>query len=73
MKKKYLIVIEETKSGYSAYCPDLPGCVATGDSQEEVEASMKEAIEFHLEGMKAEGIEIPPPKSKSAYYETEAA
>ncbi len=68
MKKKYLIVIEETESGYSAYCPDLPGCVSTGSTEKEVESNMKEAIELHLEGLKQEGLDIPPPKSFSSYH-----
>ena len=56
---KYLIVIEKTKTGYSAYSPDLEGCIATGATLEEVEKRMKEAIEFHLEGLREEGYEIP--------------
>jgi predicted RNase H-like HicB family nuclease len=51
--KKYLIVVEKTGTGYSAYSPDLDGCVATGTTREEVESQMREAIEFHLEGMAA--------------------
>lgn len=56
---KYLVIIEETKTGYSAFSPDLPGCIAAGSSKEEVEKNMKEAIAFHLEGMGQEGLEIP--------------
>ena len=52
MSKRYLVVVEQTTSGYSAYSPDLPGCVATGGSQEEVEANIREAIEFHVEGLR---------------------
>ncbi len=59
----YLIVIEETKTGYSAYSPDLLGCVATGKSREEVERNMNEAIELHLEGLRIEGYVIPKPHS----------
>ncbi len=51
----YLIVIEKTETGYSAYSPDIPGCVSTGKSREEVEKSMQEAIEFHLDGLREEG------------------
>ena len=69
---KYLIVIEKTSTGYSAYSPDLPGCVSTGATREETERSMQEAIEFHLEGMKAEGLEIPEPSSSSAYIDVVA-
>ena len=64
---RYLIIIEKTDTGYSAYSPDLPGCVSTGVTREETEANMKEAIAFHLEGLKAEGLEIPQPSSSSAY------
>jgi len=66
---RYLIVIEETEKGYSAYSPDLDGCVATGATREEVEKMMKEAIEFHLEGLKAENLPIPEPHSFSTYLE----
>ena len=64
---KYLIVIEKTETGYSAYSPDLPGCVSTGATREETEKNMQEAIAFHLDGLKAEGLEIPQPSSSSAY------
>ncbi|MEW6749752.1 MAG: type II toxin-antitoxin system HicB family antitoxin [Candidatus Latescibacterota bacterium] len=66
---KYLIIIEESETGYSAYSPDLPGCVATGATREEVEANMKEAVEFHLEGMKHDGYALPKPSAQSAYLE----
>ena len=67
--KKYLIVIEETSTGYSAYSPDLPGCISTGPTREEVERNMREAIQFHLEGMRLEGLEAPTPHTYSAYVE----
>jgi len=70
--RSYLIVIEETSTGYSAYSPDLPGCVATGQTKEEVEQNMREAIEFHLEGLRLEGYEIPEPHSSSTYIEVPA-
>ena len=66
---RYLIVIEETETGYSAYSPDLGGCVATGTTREEVEKMMKEAIEFHLDGLKAENLPVPKPRSFSTYLE----
>ncbi len=69
---KYLIIIEKTETGYSAYSPDLPGCVATGSTSEQTELTMREAIEFHIEGMKAEGLKIPKPSSKSSYVEIAA-
>ena len=64
---RYLIVIEKTKTGLSSYLPDQPGCVSTGATRAEVEANMREAIEFHLEGMREEGYPIPEPSSESAY------
>ena len=63
----YLIIIEKTKTGYSAYSPDLPGCVSTGATREEVERNMQEAVEFHLDGLQEEGYSIPEPASASAY------
>ena len=66
---KYLIIIEKTATGFSSYSPDLPGCVSTGETREEIERNMKEAIEFHLEGMQEEGYPIPEPSSESAYLE----
>lgn len=69
---KYLIVIEQTKTGFSAYSPDLPGCIAAGTTRDEVEREMKAAIAFHLDGLRTEGIEIPPPSSSSAYIEVPA-
>ncbi len=56
---KYLVIIEETKTGYSAFSPDLPGCIAAGSSKEEVEKNMKDAVAFHLEGMGQESLEVP--------------
>jgi predicted RNase H-like HicB family nuclease len=70
--KKYLVVIEETGTGYSAYSPDLDGCVATGQTEEEVIRNMREAIEFHLEGLRLEKYRIPEPRSYSAYVEVVA-
>jgi predicted RNase H-like HicB family nuclease len=69
---KYLIVIEQTATGYSAYSPDLPGCIATGSTRDEVEREMKGAIAFHLDGLKAEGMAIPQPSSSSSYVEVPA-
>lgn len=69
---QYLIVIEKTETGYSAYSPDLPGCVSTGATREELEQNMREAIEFHLDGLKAENLEIPKPTTSSAYVEVVA-
>ena len=69
---RYAIVIEKAGSNYSAYVPDLPGCVATGATVEEAESSIREAIEFHLEGMRADGTPIPPPSSRVDYVEVAA-
>ena len=69
---KYLIVVEKTEKGFSAYSPDLLGCVATGATEEETEANMKEAIAFHVEGLKQEGFPVPQPSTKSAYIEVVA-
>ncbi|MBC8468606.1 MAG: type II toxin-antitoxin system HicB family antitoxin [Planctomycetes bacterium] len=69
---KYLVIIEETKNGFSAFSPDLQGCIATGSSKEEVEKNMKEGIAFHLEGMDEEGLEAPEPHSFSTYLEVPA-
>ncbi|MBC8346343.1 MAG: type II toxin-antitoxin system HicB family antitoxin [Candidatus Marinimicrobia bacterium] len=55
----YLIVIEETPTGFSAFSPDIPGCVSTGKTKNEVETNIQEAIEFHLDGLREEGYEIP--------------
>jgi len=69
---KYLVVIEETKTGFSSYSPDMDGCVATGRTKEEVEKNMKEAMEFHLEGLRLECQETPEPHSYSSYVEVMA-
>ena len=70
--KKYLIVIEPTQTGFSAYSPDLPGCVSTGRTREEVEQNMREAIAFHLDGLREEGQTVPEPQTYSAYIEPPA-
>ncbi|MGF1525330.1 MAG: type II toxin-antitoxin system HicB family antitoxin [Candidatus Competibacterales bacterium] len=69
---KYLIVIERTSTGYSAYSPDLQGCISTGSTREETEKNMQEAIKFHIESMKIEGFEIPEPLASSAYIDVTA-
>lgn len=65
--KRYLVVVERTPTGYSAYSPDLPGCISTGRTRDEVEANMREAIELHIEGLRVEGLPVPEPSSESAY------
>jgi len=60
---KYFVVIEKAEGNYSAYVPDLPGCVAVGDTVEETQESIREAIEFHIKGMREDGETIPEPSS----------
>ena len=66
---RYAIVIENAGNNYSAYVPDLPGCVATGATPAEVEALLREAIEFHIEGLREDGIRVPEPSSRVEYVE----
>ena len=66
---RYLVVIEDAGSNYSAYSPDLPGCVATGTTPDETKRNMAEAIEFHIEGMTKDGLPIPEPSSVADYVE----
>ena len=63
---KYTIVIEKAPNNYAAYAPDLPGCVAAADTREEVVELMREAIEFHLEGLRRDGDPVPPPRTTAA-------
>ena len=69
---RYAIVIEKAENNYSAYVPDLPGCVATGLTVEETESQIREAIAFHLEGMREDGMAIPQPASQVEYVEIAA-
>jgi predicted RNase H-like HicB family nuclease len=64
---RYAVVIEKAEGNYSAYVPDLPGCVATGESVQAVEAQIREAIRFHIDGLKADGLAIPQPTSIADY------
>jgi predicted RNase H-like HicB family nuclease/predicted RNA binding protein YcfA (HicA-like mRNA interferase family) len=66
---RYAIVIEKAEGNYSAYVPDLPGCVATGETVQAVEAQIREAIRFHIEGLKADGAPVPAPTSIAEYVE----
>ena len=70
--KRYLIVIEQTKIGYSSYSPDLRGCVSTGKTREETEESMRAAIEFHVDGLREQGYPVPEPHTSSSYVELPA-
>ncbi len=69
---RYAIVIEKAETNYSAYVPDLPGCVATGASIQEVEAEIREAIAFHIEGLREDGSLVPVPSSQVEYIEIAA-
>lgn len=66
---KYLVVFEKLENNYSAYVPDLPGCIATGRTREEAEKNIREAIEFHIQGLKEDGIKIEAPKAFAEYEE----
>jgi predicted RNase H-like HicB family nuclease len=66
---RYAVIIEKAAGNYSAYVPDLPGCVATGATVEAVEQEIRDAIRFHIEGLKADGLEVPAPTSLAEYVE----
>jgi predicted RNase H-like HicB family nuclease len=68
--RRYAVVIEKAQANYSAYVPDLPGCVATGETVADVEKEIREAIRFHIEGLQADGIAIPEATSIAEYVET---
>ena len=65
----YAVIIEKAEHNYSAYVPDLPGCVATGKTREETARSIREAISFHLEGLREDGIPIPEPQTSAEFVE----
>jgi predicted RNase H-like HicB family nuclease len=67
---RYAVVIEKADGNYSAYVPDLPGCIATGDTVAAVEGEIREAIRFHIDGLQADGIAVPLPTSIAEYVET---
>ncbi|MCB9916086.1 MAG: type II toxin-antitoxin system HicB family antitoxin [Planctomycetes bacterium] len=69
---KYLILIETTGTGYSAYCPDVDGCVAAGATIDEVEERMRGALEMHLDAMQRDGLALPEPRTASSYVELPA-
>ena len=69
---RYAIVIEKAEENYSAYVPDLPGCIATGGTVVEVESGIREAISFHLEGMREDGVTVPEPSSQVEYIDVAA-
>ena len=67
---RYAVVIEQANGNYSAYVPDLPGCVATGASVADVERDIRDAIRFHIDGLKEDGLPVPAPTSIAEYVET---
>lgn len=66
---RYAVVIEKAGDNYSAYVPDLPGCVATGDSVKAVEAEIRDAIRFHIDGLREDGLPVPAPATLAEYIE----
>ena len=70
--KRFLIIVEKTKTGFSAYSPDVPGCIATGKTKSGVEKRIRESIEFHINGLREEGYPIPKPNSYSSFVDVPA-
>ncbi|GAB6274201.1 MAG: type II toxin-antitoxin system HicB family antitoxin [Peptococcaceae bacterium] len=66
---KYAVIIKKTKDNYSAYLPDVPGCVAAGDTPEETLKLLTEALEMHLQGLKEDGLPVPEPITRADYVE----
>lgn len=69
----YMVVVEKGESNYGAYVPDLPGCVAVGDTEEEVMQLIREAIEFHIEGLREDGEPVPPPSTTGRTVDVDVA
>jgi predicted RNase H-like HicB family nuclease len=69
---RYLVIIEPTATGFSAFSPDIPGCVATGATREDAEREMVSAIAFHIEGLRADGLDVPEPSASSTYVDVPA-
>ena len=69
---RYAVVIEKAQGNYSAYVPDLPGCIATGETIAEVQRLIREAIELHIAGMREDGLPVPPPSSHVEYVQVAA-
>ena len=69
---RYLVIVEPTATGFSAFSPDVPGCVATGATREDVEREMADAIAFHIEGLRAQGLDAPEPSASSTYVDVPA-
>jgi predicted RNase H-like HicB family nuclease len=69
---RVLVVIEKAKHNYSAYCPDLPGCIATGKTKQEVEKNIYEAIQLHIQGLQEDKLPIPKPQADAEYIAIQA-
>ena len=69
---RYQVIKEESATGYSAFVPDIPGCIVTGATREEVEEEIREGVEFHLETLRESGEPVPPPRSSATYVEVAA-
>jgi predicted RNase H-like HicB family nuclease len=70
---RYMVVVERGKESWGAHVPDLPGCVAAGETRDEVIELIREAIDIHIEGLKQDGLPVPPPSSESEFVEVDAA
>jgi predicted RNase H-like HicB family nuclease len=70
---KYAVIIEKAATNFSAYVPDLPGCVSTGDTIQEIEHNIREAIQFHIDGLREDGLPVPEPSSLVVYVEPQVA
>jgi predicted RNase H-like HicB family nuclease len=70
---RYMVVVERGETNWGAHAPDLPGCVAVGETREEVLRLIREAIEFHIDGLKQDGLPVPPPSSEGEFVEVGAA
>jgi predicted RNase H-like HicB family nuclease len=66
---RYLVVVERTENNYSAYVPDLPGCIATGATAEDVQQNIREAIAMHMEGLREDGLPVPAPQTQAEFVE----
>jgi predicted RNase H-like HicB family nuclease len=65
--KRFLVIVEKANGNYSAYCPDLPGCVATGETKEETELSIKQAMQMHIEGLREDNLPVPESNATAEY------
>ena len=65
---RYIIIIEKTRTGYSAYVPDLPGCISTGDTKDETKTNIQKAISFHIKGLKEDALPIPSPSRGNSIF-----